>query len=392
MKIDILIVGGGIAGLWLLAESRARGYNAYLATDCLGEGQTIASQGIIHGGTKYALTGNLSQATLAIGDMPRIWRDALQGKGNVDLSDVPALTNNQLLWTSGGIGSRMTGFFASKAMKSRMQAVEKSNYPTLFKHSEFKGSLYQLDEPVLDVPCLLQSFQRQYSDYLIEVDTQQSGLVEQEQQYAYQAVLPNGESYLLEAQQIVLTAGAGNESLTQALSQSAPKMQRRPLQMIMVKGDLPPLYAHALGMSDKPRITVTSHKTHLGETVWYIGGQPAEQGVGKPAEQVIQSTQQVLKELLPWLDQSGLQWATWCVDRAEGLQTGGLRPDKPVLHQISNVTTAWVTKLAFAPMLSHQWLSQLQLQPINQANYNESIISSVKSATPIWDRATFLNQ
>ena len=95
MNVDVLIVGGGIAGLWLLAELRAAGVNALLATDELGKGQTIASQGIIHGGTKYALTGKLTGATLAIGDMPRIWRSALNGEGAVDLKRVNILTESQ---------------------------------------------------------------------------------------------------------------------------------------------------------------------------------------------------------------------------------------------------------------------------------------------------------
>ncbi|MGB5600120.1 MAG: FAD-dependent oxidoreductase, partial [Thiothrix litoralis] len=109
MQVDTLIVGGGIAGLWLLAELRSQGVNALLVSDELGKGQTIASQGIIHGGTKYALTGKLTGATLAIGDMPRLWRAALNGESAVDLSRVNILTESQLLWTSGGIGSRMTG-------------------------------------------------------------------------------------------------------------------------------------------------------------------------------------------------------------------------------------------------------------------------------------------
>ena len=38
LKVDVLIVGGGIAGLWLLAELRAKGYQVILASDELGKG------------------------------------------------------------------------------------------------------------------------------------------------------------------------------------------------------------------------------------------------------------------------------------------------------------------------------------------------------------------
>jgi glycerol-3-phosphate dehydrogenase len=365
MNVDVLIIGGGIAGLWLLAELRAQGVNALLATDELGKGQTIASQGIIHGGTKYALTGKVTGATLAIGDMPRLWRAALNGEGAVDLRKVKVLAESQLLWTSGGLGSRMTGFFASKAMQSRMAAVPRDDYPELFRHPEFHGGLYRLDEPVLDVPSLLETLREQLAAALVQVDTQRSGLQPAKQGYGYQAVLPNGQVLEIAAQHIILTAGAGNEALLTSMACRRqpplviPKMQRRPLQMVLVRGKLPLLYAHALGMSDKPRATITSHRDKHGNTVWYIGGQPAEQGVGKSAADVIVATQHELAALLPWVDFTGMEWSTWNVDRAEGCQPDGSRPDQPMVQRFANVTVAWPTKLAFAPMLAARLRAEL---------------------------------
>jgi glycerol-3-phosphate dehydrogenase len=394
VNVDVLILGGGIAGLWLLADLRAQGVNALLATDELGKGQTIASQGIIHGGTKYALTGKVTGATLAIGDMPRLWKAALHGEGTVDLSKVKVLTESQLLWTSGGIGSRMTGFFASKAMKSRMDAVPHDAYPALFRHAEFHGGLYRLDEPVLDVPSLLASLREQLADALVEVDVQRSGLQPAKNGYGYQAVLPNGQVLEIAAQHIILTAGAGNAALLTRIAcgrQPAlllPKMQRRPLQMVMVRGDLPMIYAHALGMSDKPRATITSHRDAQGKVVWYIGGQPAEQGVGKPAAEVIAATRRELADLLPWLDVSGMAWATWNVDRAEGSQPDGSRPDQPTLHHDANITVAWPTKLAFAPMLAAR-LQQGWAVSASGATPLAAQLPTPPVARCIWDLASF---
>lgn len=391
MQVDVLIVGGGVAGLWLLAECRAQGYQAYLVSDYIGEGQTIASQGIIHGGTKYALLGDLSDATLAIGDMPRIWREALQGQGNVDLRDVPVLAEHQLLWTSSGLGSRMTGFFASKAMKSRMQPLKKPDYPSLFKAQAFKGKLYQLDEPVLDIPVLLNNLYQQYKDYLIAVDPTQSGLRLQGDQYVYEAITPQGEAVVVDAAHIVLTAGLGNEALINDLVDK-PIMQQRPLQMVLVKGELPMLYAHALGISDKPRATITSHTTQSGEIVWYIGGLVAEQGVGKPAEVLIHYAQQELADLVPWLDQSTLRWGTWNVSRAEGIQKSGLRPDQPAIEQVSNVTIAWPTKLAFAPMLAQRVMQEILLFEPSKVIQNINKYEAPQVATPVWERTTFIGR
>ncbi|WML86754.1 FAD-dependent oxidoreductase [Thiothrix subterranea] len=394
MQVDVLIVGGGIAGLWLLAELRAQGVNALLATDELGKGQTIASQGIIHGGTKYALTGKVTGATLAIGDMPRLWRAALNGEGAVDLRKVKVLAESQLLWTSGGIGSRMTGFFASKAMQSRMEAVPRDVYPELFRHSEFHGGLYRLDEPVLDVPSLLETLREQLADALVQVDVQGSGLQPSQNGYGYQAVLPNGQVLAITAQQIILTAGAGNEALLTSIACRRqpplllPKMQRRPLQMVMVRGNLPLLYAHALGMSDKPRATITSHRDKHGKTVWYIGGQPAEQGVGKPAAGVIAATQHELAQLLPWVDFTGMAWSTWHVDRAEGCQPDGSRPDQPMVQRFANVTVAWPTKLAFAPMLAARLRTELGALASVETSFDISaaeLLPTPPVAPSIWD-------
>lgn len=49
--VDVVVLGGGIGGLWLLNRLRGRGYNAVLLeTGELGGGQSVNSQGMIHGG------------------------------------------------------------------------------------------------------------------------------------------------------------------------------------------------------------------------------------------------------------------------------------------------------------------------------------------------------
>ena len=58
MQLDVLVFGGGAAGLWCLHQLRRGGYHAILLeSTALGSGQTIRAQGIIHGGGKYALRG-----------------------------------------------------------------------------------------------------------------------------------------------------------------------------------------------------------------------------------------------------------------------------------------------------------------------------------------------
>ena len=67
---DVVIIGGGVAGLFTLDQLVRDGHQAVLLeVSRLGSGQTVSAQGIIHGGLKYALGGNLSNESEAISAM-----------------------------------------------------------------------------------------------------------------------------------------------------------------------------------------------------------------------------------------------------------------------------------------------------------------------------------
>ena len=76
LHVDVAIVGGGIAGLWLLNRAANAGYSTLLIEKAaLGAGQTLASQGMIHGGVKYMLGGITTGASETIAGMPARWQD-----------------------------------------------------------------------------------------------------------------------------------------------------------------------------------------------------------------------------------------------------------------------------------------------------------------------------
>src|SRR5207342_3444682 len=100
MRLDLLIFGGGAAGLWCLDRFRRAGYLAILLeSTALGSGQTIQAQGIIHGGGKYALRGVRDFAAVrAIKEMPEHWRQCLSGNRKPDLSGTQLIADRCHLW------------------------------------------------------------------------------------------------------------------------------------------------------------------------------------------------------------------------------------------------------------------------------------------------------
>ncbi len=363
---DVVIVGGGIAGLWLNARLRQQGFSTLLVESAtLGGGQSVKSQGIIHGGTKYALHGALTGASEAIADMPRRWRVALEGSGELDLRGARVLSQAHYLWSPGTLAGNLTSFFASKAVRTRVDQVKGADLPPALQDPKFKGKVYRLNELVLDVPSLIARLAELAGDSLLSGQT-------------IEPLLDNGElagltvdGREIRAQRVVLSAGAGNAALLTALGQSQPLMQRRPLHMVMVKGPtLKPLYAHCLGGGPKPRVTVTSHPTADGQWLWYLGGELAEaEGVARDGQAQIAAAQKEMSNLLPWVDFSQAHWATLRIDRAEPAQSGLVRPDNAFLAEHKRLLVGWPTKLALAPDFADRVLAALKRDAIQPGHY-----------------------
>ena len=383
LSTDVLIVGGGIAGLWLNARLRRQGFATLLVENAtLGGGQSVKSQGIIHGGAKYALHGALSGASEAIADMPRRWREALGGSGELDLSGVRLLSDAHYLWSPGSLAGNITSFFASKAVRGRVDQVKGEQLPPALQHPKFKGKVYRLAELVLDVPSLIARLAELAGDGLLAGERIEA-LLEQGELVGLRV-----DGRAIRAQRIVLSAGGGNAELLAALGLDQPAQQLRPLHMVLAKGPtLKPLYAHCLGGGPKPRVTVTTHPAADGQWVWYLGGDLAEaDGVARDPAAQIDAAQKELGALLPWIDLSSAHWASLRVERAEPAQSGLVRPDNAFLADQGKLLVGWPTKLALAPDFSDRVLAALQrdgIQPSQPAALPE--LPRPPLARPVWE-------
>jgi glycerol-3-phosphate dehydrogenase len=383
LSTDILIVGGGIAGLWLNARLRRLGYATLLVENAsLGGGQSLKSQGIIHGGAKYALHGALTGASEAIADMPRRWREAIEGSGELDLSGVRLLSEAHYLWSPGSLAGNLTSFFASKAVRGRVDQVKGEQLPPALQHPKFKGKVYRLAELVLDVPSLISRLTTLAGDSLLAGQT----ITPLREDGELAGLCVDGRD--IRARRVVLSAGRGNADLLADLGVEQPRQQLRPLHMVLVKGrGLKPLYAHCLGGGPKPRITVTSHLAADGQWVWYLGGDIAEaDGVARSEAAQIAAAQKEVQQLLPWIDLSDARWATLRVDRAEPAQSGLVRPDNAFLAEQGSLLVGWPTKLALSPDFADRVIAALErdgIQPGRHAPLPE--LPRPPQAQPVWE-------
>ncbi len=392
---DIVIFGGGIAGLWLLNRLRNEGYRAILLeTDRLGSGQTLASQGIIHGGLKYALNGALNGASNVIADMPERWRSCLIGKSDVDLRGCRVLSEHYYMWSDSGFRSKLKTFLGSKSLVGRVAAVAKNDYPDFFKSATVQGTLYKLPDFVLDTNSLLQVLVDKQSEYIFSIRPGSYSFVRSDTGNINSMILDSESGKIeIRTQRFIFSAGKGNQQLIDHAGLKKPSSQLRPLNMVYVKGkSLPSVFVHCIGdsFSLTPKLTVTSHSDGEGNTVWYLGGEIAESGVGKDEATQIQAARTVLKNLFPWVDLANAEFSCFAIDRAEANVNSNYRPEDACFVEDSNVLVAWPTKLTLTPNLADkisERFTGLDLDRSSAADEIElaKVLQSAEIASARWE-------
>ncbi len=391
IEIDALIVGGGVAGLWLLDELRRDGRRVLLLESAaLGGGQTVASQGIIHGGLKYTLTGLFTASADAIREMPAVWRACLRGERRPDLRATPVRAEYCHLWRTDDLRSRAGMLGARVGLRVAPARVEREAWPAALRGCP--GAVFRLDEQVVDPVGLVRDLAGQNAAHLLHYDPPGLGV-----ERAHDGRIRTVEIRTANAAAtrrvfrprfIILAAGAGNADLRARLGLSEPAMQRRPLHMVMLRGGLPELNGHCADGA-RTRVTVTTAHDSAGRRIWQVGGQLAEDGVSMDRDALIAHARTELAATLPGVALDNVEWGAYRVDRAEAA-AGGKRPEGISLRQDGNVITAWPTKLALAPQLAAAIAARLEPNADAPATYLEAVAEWPRPAVaqPPWEEET----
>ena len=352
-KIDVAIVGGGIAGLWILDRLRRDGVDARLfERGQLGAGQTGRSQGIVHRGAKYLLRGGGD----GFPDLSVRWQACLDGASPLD----PDLRSTKILAPSVWLSSPKA---LPTAIETRLAAASGQGLVERAGPGAPSSARYRLIEPVLDVPSLLASLAAPHRAHLYlghDAKPRLDG----------DAVRLHIHGNAVEAGHLILAAGEGNEQLLQELGLPGPAMVRRPLHMTWLHPapnttGLPPVWQHVLepeaatGRPDADtggHFTVTSHpraphpdasRTQTDSWSWYVGGDPSEIGVERSEDEQIRHIRHLLERHFPAVDFDRVTWSTLYINRCE---PAGPRRLEPFVHRQGRVITVWPMKLALAPL------------------------------------------
>lgn len=356
MDRDVVIFGGGAAGLWLLDDLTRRGWNAVLLeAHALGTGQTAAAQGIIHGGVKYTLQGLLTKSATSIREMPAIWRECLSGVREPDLSAVRRRSDDCYLWRTDSLSSRLGMLGAQFGLRVAPQSVAVDDRPEILRGCP--GTVARLPEQVISTVSLIEVLADRNRDRLLKVDPPR---VSFQCRQPGEVVAIQHEGVEIRPRAVVFTAGAGNAMLRRSVGLIAEAMQRRPLHMVLLRGERLPMFQGHCVDGAKTRVTITSDRDSAGRTVWQVGGQIAEDGVAWDERTVLANAREELRSVLPGIDLSSVEWSTYRVDRAEGIVPGGKRPESVQIRRDGNCLTAWPTKLALVPQLAVELVAELQ--------------------------------
>ena len=391
-ELDVLVVGGGVAGLWCLNALVDAGCNAaLLESKALGTGQSISAQGILHGGVKYSLTGLLAASSSAISEMPERWDQSLAGTQSPDLRAVRVRTDACHLWRTESLRSIAGMAGAKLALRVRPQRLAPEDRPEILR--DCPGDVALLPEKVIETPSLMSALAALHPDR-IALGEVLDGDATQTEFATVRVRLADGEQLQLRTRRVVLAAGAGTPGLLQRLGlpEDTEPMQRRPLHMAMVKGApdrLAELNGHCAD-GGRTRVTITSSTSEDGHRVWQLGGELAESGCTLEPSELITAARSCLHSVLPGFDAStnDLAWATYRIDRAEKKTTKALRPAGTYVGTRGAAVIAWPTKLVLAPATAREVVTECTTSSARRTGdtpFADSVTPPV--APPPWEEA-----
>lgn len=361
VDVDVVILGGAVAGCWIAKTLRAAGYTVAIVTlGGVSGGQTAHSHVYIHRGHLYrkeALNELKAEGSTLVSDLQ--WASQLWDEWFRELPD-----------HGGGLDAAPTQGLFGFTSEAEAAAVDMGAWFPFGLHSEradvlpaiFDGSVLQAFRHVnarcLDAGRLVSELLSSAQVAAIDGDDVrlhvEDGLV-----VAVDATGGPTGSAVVRGRAAVFAAGAGNRQLLAALSGATPEVRDRPSFMLVVddpsRAVLAPL-SGVFNLSSDDSLFLVSREDSRS-TTWLLsdaGHQPAAsdwiQYVGAELEAVFPSI---------WLHREQLRWGYYAAPKAEVVLDEAFHRQvhsHVVMEVAKNVIACWPTKLTLAPLAARDVL------------------------------------
>lgn len=358
VHVDVLFVGGGIAGLWLLNCVRQAGYSALLVeSERIGAGQSGASQGFVVHRPRTGATLPTDKEAAELASVVGRWRALLDGGEVPDLSTVRVLSEHPLRWTIPEAHKRglLDRLLRRGAPAAEAPAETGFDIPGILRHPMRRGSLGTQAGFIVDNRSLLGALLDPVREALLYTQ----GAAVMARDGGFNLRIEDRDPVVVRARRTVYTTGVGANLL------GSVSLQVWHQQMVMVRGEglADDLYVNAVDVTGRRLFNISAHRDAAGRPVWYYGGAMVESGQQVDAAQQIRNCRRDLAAHFPWLALSGLEYAAHRVDRAAVRLRNGLAL-LPQLRTEGQHVVAWPTNLSTMPLLGDRMLAMLKRECI----------------------------
>lgn len=241
VDLDVLVVGGGAQGLWLLNDLSKYGYRAVLVErEALGGGQTCHSHALIHRGHYY----DDIDMMIVLNAAAHFWESFVWRKGVSKLNTAKALAG----FGPGTAVERHTYFWRTAGLTFR----DCTEVPDVLEGGQVTH-LFETEEFSLDARRVVEALAAEVDNSIYKVNESDSALQFERNGRTITSVTAEleGETVELKPRFVVLAAGVGNFQLLERLGAEhsdlpvrAPVQAQRKNHMLVVRGPgLPQLTA-----------------------------------------------------------------------------------------------------------------------------------------------------
>lgn len=351
-QADIVVIGGGVAGLWVAQRARALGYSVViLQQGPLGDGQSAHSHVYLHLGHIYR---NSSEHD-TVADLKRaaqLW-DAWLADNPPDLEGLAEPHEQSLFGFASAADAREVANYWD-------DVVDLPHVPAELPDVLAGGCVVELRAAAvrcLNARWMTEALARPLDGAIVPIrqvsECRQWGS-------AVTAVLADGTRPVeIECEAAVLCAGAGNEGLLAHFPHAASvDLRNRRSWMLVVRGqadELPP-FSGILALGDDSLFIVSRCLPASGETVWLVSDACDERlDTAGWVRQVLDQILRAFPSLKPHIET--FDWGVYPAPKAEVKPpgTGARVVTSSYIHPVlDNVWALWPMKLTLAPLAAER--------------------------------------